>query len=790
MSQPVHCPRCGAQLPGGTPPEACPRCLMKLGMEIGEEGEGEPEVVVTTHGHQAPPPAPEELAPHFPQLEILEVLGQGGMGVVYKARQKGLDRLVALKILSVEDANETAFAERFAREARALASLSHPNIVAVHDSGKAGDRYYLLMEFVEGTSLRQVIRAGNVAATEALHIVAQICGALQFAHEEGVVHRDIKPENILLDTKGRVKIADFGLAKLLRRAPAAVKLTGTYQAMGTPHYMAPEQIERPLDVDHRADIYSLGVVFYELLTGELPIGRFAAPSKKIELDVRVDDVVLRTLEKEPRLRYQQASQVKTDVEHIEETPGAAPARPRAQERDHAASVGPRRGWPWILGGGLFAFGSLVGVFAVNNGSAWPRYANAGNVIVALAMWSMFVVGAVTTLFGLSILFRGGHTVVHRDRRVHEGERHPGRAWVWLGIAVATAIVLLVVFAFLVYDEGSLPGLARHGLNLRVLVGGLALITLATMIAAIAIGSTRRRGAGTPARSHAWMWVVGLLLLIGAPFLLAAAGAAFLAFSPARSVGTGSLSAEVVETAPPSRGAAAVEGPVHTVFCDELEITRRIPERDWMRVKLDQLAHRRGLDAHEQVHLAEVILEAGTWDEISGIVLSFIQRQEPSDEVRARFAERMSQADREGETEPVAALLAEVDAPIVLDEIEANPLRGVPGDHPIHSTVCATIEEFAAYPPGAARYVHLERLASSDSLGTEHEQLHFIDAVSDGPSWKDSADHLVVLLESQVLAASARAAIRDGAATIGSEADRARVLAALDASTEADPAGEQ
>ena len=137
------------------------------------------------------------------------------------------------------------------------------------------------MEYVDGVNLRQAIRSGGMSPKEALAIVPQICDALQFAHDEGIVHRDIKPENILVDKRGRVKIADFGLAKLLGHAPGDVSLTGTQQVMGTLRYMAPEQMEGTKAVDHRADIYSLGVVFYELLTGELPIGRFAPPSKKV-----------------------------------------------------------------------------------------------------------------------------------------------------------------------------------------------------------------------------------------------------------------------------------------------------------------------------------------------------------------------------------------------------------------------------------------------------------------------------------------------------------------------------
>src|SRR5260370_36385223 len=152
------------------------------------------------------------------------------------------------------------------------------------------------MEFVDGPNLRQLERAGKLTPREALQIVPQICEALQFAHDEGIVHRDIKPENLLLDKKGRVKIADFGIAKIMGSEGEA-GITETRGAIGTPQYMAPEQVEKPETVDHRADMFSLGVVFYEMLTGELPLGKFAPPSRKVEVDVRLDDVVLRALEK-------------------------------------------------------------------------------------------------------------------------------------------------------------------------------------------------------------------------------------------------------------------------------------------------------------------------------------------------------------------------------------------------------------------------------------------------------------------------------------------------------------
>src|SRR5262249_3022302 len=183
--------------------------------------------VTTAHGLGPGAPPPEEIARHFPQLEILELLGQGGMGIVYKARQPRLDRLVALKILPEEAGRDPAFAERFTREARALARLTHPGVVAVYDFGQSDGRYYLLMEFVDGVNLRHVLREGRLKPAEALKVVPQICEALQYAHDQGVVHRDIKPENILLDRKGHIKIADFGLAKLLGQKAGASALTGS-----------------------------------------------------------------------------------------------------------------------------------------------------------------------------------------------------------------------------------------------------------------------------------------------------------------------------------------------------------------------------------------------------------------------------------------------------------------------------------------------------------------------------------------------------------------------------------
>ena len=288
------------------------------------------------------PPTVSRLSELFPSLQIIELLGVGGMGAVYKARQEGLDRVVALKILPEEFSHDVKFALRFTREARTLARLSHPNIVSVYEFGNVDDTYYFLMEFVDGSTLREFSRAGHLAPEHALTIVPHLCDALQFAHDKGVIHRDIKPENILMATDGSVKIADFGLSRIIGNDDQQSVLTRTQQIMGTPRYMAPEQLENSHSVDHRADIYSLGVVFYEMLTGELPIGRFAAPSHKVEIDVRLDEVVLRTLEKEPQRRYQHASQIKSDVQTITSTenPALAPTVITRADCSDAESTSP------------------------------------------------------------------------------------------------------------------------------------------------------------------------------------------------------------------------------------------------------------------------------------------------------------------------------------------------------------------------------------------------------------------------------------------------------------------
>jgi hypothetical protein len=310
---PNICPQCHSPIPADAPGGLCPACVL-----LGVAGRTNPSQAAA-----AAAPTMEEVAAAFPDLEVLDILGQGGMGIVFKARQPRLDRFVALKVLPPALAAHPGFSERFTREARVLARLAHPNIVSIYDFGESAGFFYLIMEFVNGVNLRAAMRAG-VTPEQALLLVPRICEALQFAHDHGVLHRDIKPENILLDTAGVPKLADFGIAKLAGEESGKTGLTATGAALGTAVYMAPEQVEKPSTVDHRADIYSLGVVLYEMLTGELPLGRFAAPSEKSTVNRGVDDVVMRALEKERERRQQSATDLKTQVEGASH-PGIRPA---------------------------------------------------------------------------------------------------------------------------------------------------------------------------------------------------------------------------------------------------------------------------------------------------------------------------------------------------------------------------------------------------------------------------------------------------------------------------------
>ena len=331
MNRAKPCPHCDADQPAMTADGLCANCMMAVA--LGDESEN-PEFAPTMQSANGfRPPSAAALADSFPHIEILETLGYGGMGAVYKARQKKLDRLVALKIVRPDNTDDVSFTERFNREAKTLARLNHPGIVGVYDfgdvdyvdeTGKSTKLFYFLMEYVDGVNLRRLMQTERTRPAQALPLVMQICEALQYAHSQGIVHRDIKPENILLDAQGRVKIADFGLAKLSDGDD--LRLTGTRQVLGTLQYMAPEQMSESRQVDHRADIYSTGVVLYEMLTGEVPAGVFEPPSQRAGVDNRLDALVMRALASDPEKRFQTAAEVGSQISSIssiKETEGPA-----------------------------------------------------------------------------------------------------------------------------------------------------------------------------------------------------------------------------------------------------------------------------------------------------------------------------------------------------------------------------------------------------------------------------------------------------------------------------------
>jgi len=266
------------------------------------------------------PPTPRELQPGFPQYEIAGILGSGGMGAVYKCWQKRLGRFVAIKILRPDLEDEAGnFAKRFEREAKAMARLSHPGIVSVFDAGEAAGLVYFIMEYVEGADVHKLVAAqGRLSPERAWTITSRVCEALAYAHENGIIHRDIKPSNVMVDAKGRVKVADFGLAKVVTDASAL--LTGTHVRMGTPDFMAPEAMMGG-DVDQRADLYAVGVMLYQMLTGELPRGRFELPSHRVSgLDVRFDKIIDHALQTDPTKRYSSATEILTDLSRIRADP--------------------------------------------------------------------------------------------------------------------------------------------------------------------------------------------------------------------------------------------------------------------------------------------------------------------------------------------------------------------------------------------------------------------------------------------------------------------------------------
>ncbi len=311
-----------------TPPEPGPELAGLNPKDLLNEGlepAFDPDVTLPFDGSQSSAsarprmelPLPEELTALLPggAYRVESFLAEGGMGAVYKGTQIRLKRPVAIKIMRRDMGADHDFEERFEREAQAMAKLNHPNIVSVIDFGEAGADYlFITMELIDGVDLMDVIRSGEMTQEMALSLLPQVCDALQFAHAHGIVHRDIKPSNIMMTRDGRVKIADFGLAKRVDTGNAFRTRTGT--SMGTPDYAAPEQFDPSEPIDHRADIYALGVMIYQMITGTLPRGAWRPPSERVSVSSQWDKIVSRAIQSDPADRYQNASEVKTDLSSI------------------------------------------------------------------------------------------------------------------------------------------------------------------------------------------------------------------------------------------------------------------------------------------------------------------------------------------------------------------------------------------------------------------------------------------------------------------------------------------
>lgn len=261
-------------------------------------------------------PEPSQLAPLFPGYAVEGLIATGGMGAVYRAVQRSLDRPVAIKILPREFTKDKAFRAIFEAEAKAMAKLNHPNLIGVYDFGEIDGMLYIIMEHVPGKSLFHSAHGMAIDPSEVIRLVTGICHGLAHAHEHGVIHRDIKPSNILLDLEARPKIGDFGLARNTGQTVQEGE-----EIFGTPHYTAPEVVTAPQSVDHRADIFSLGVLLHELLTGHLPADDPRPPSAIVMCDPRFDVIVRRATEVQPQRRYDSAMEIANDLQTISTSAG-------------------------------------------------------------------------------------------------------------------------------------------------------------------------------------------------------------------------------------------------------------------------------------------------------------------------------------------------------------------------------------------------------------------------------------------------------------------------------------
>lgn len=475
----------------------CPHCLVRMLAQETEKDDRE--------GNPSPPLAAGET---LGGVEILGPLAQGGMGVVYKARQPELNRVVAIKVIDAKLAGVPEFTQRFEREARALAVLNHPNVVQVFDYGHEDGLCYLVMEWVDGASLREILAAGHLSADDALRYVPQICDALEYAHAQGVVHRDIKPENILIDREGLLKIADFGIARMRSDEQTGQEfVTQAGQRMGTPQYMAPEQQKHTDRVDHRADLYSLGVVFYEMLTGELPLGRFPTPSQRVKVDVSLDEVVLKTLEHDPNQRYQRASEIK---QALTSPPAAAPAAVPATPAPDANR--PRiTGFAWwsiaFAVASLLVLWEVTRAWAIDAGELERSFFTSKPYTVLLQPLSI-------ASFFLAMVF--GWLALWR---VRQGRGHVTGSWLaiigMLGpLVLLSALVVFPVIPAVLEEMWPIPMILKQWIEDSIEIGAALVTALLLLLGLRGLFRRLRRYAADPEMAAPVKSMVATFLLTG------------------------------------------------------------------------------------------------------------------------------------------------------------------------------------------------------------------------------------------------------------------------------------
>src|SRR5882724_4060459 len=348
ISAPRLCPKCGSEIPADAPEGSCPGCLLENGLGLLQDAVIAPRdrsTVISTKanecasaenvevnaaaaaGHSGKAKRSAETLGELGDYELLEVVGRGGQGVVYRAHQKSLNRTVALKVISLGSWATEAHLKRFRREAEAAARLEHPGIVPIHEVGERDGSCYFSMKFVEGGQLDEVVRRTPMSVRQAAEFIAKVARTVHYAHEHGILHRDIKPGNILLDQKGEPHLTDFGLARLVETEST---MTRTMEVLGTPSYMAPEQaVGNNAAISNVTDVYGLGAVLYQLLTGQPPFaGGTTYETIKLLLDTEprqprllnpkidrdLSTICLKCIEKDPRRRYSSALALAQDLE--------------------------------------------------------------------------------------------------------------------------------------------------------------------------------------------------------------------------------------------------------------------------------------------------------------------------------------------------------------------------------------------------------------------------------------------------------------------------------------------